>query len=264
MLKGLWRITASFKFANGFSAWLLAISFPFLSLAFLYKRNPRIRKAVSVLAALLIYCLYYTYTRGASLSFIFVLFLMLLIIGGRAYYITFFSLLFVLGALMLVLPENLKNTIGLSKIVSYGSSGTHRLAMWQTAWRMFVDRPFLGQGLNTFMANYERFKAPHGVDGIWYAHNCYLQIAAETGIIGILSFLWMGAKMVIVSLKSWRDINDEFLRYLYLGLFCGIVAFLIHMSVEVSLYSLQLAVLFYVLLGLLMAIKNIGLRHGKI
>ncbi|GAG18543.1 unnamed protein product, partial [marine sediment metagenome] len=59
-------------------------------------------------------------------------------------------------------------------------------------------------------------------------------------------------------------IKDEFLRYLYLGLFCGIVAFLIYSGLDTILYSLKLAVLFYFSLGLLMAIKNVGLKYGKV
>ena len=127
---------------------------------------------------------------------------------------------------------------------------------------MFLDRPFLGQGLNTFMANYARFRVP-GDYGVWYAHNTYLQIAAETGLFGLAAFLWMIIKTAAVSVRSWRLIDDGFLRYLYLGLFCGIASFLVLSSIDVTHYSLRLAVLFYFSLGLLMAVKNLGLSTRK-
>ena len=107
------------------------------------------------------------------------------------------------------------------------------------------------------MANYERFRMP-GESGIWYAHNCYLQIAAETGIFGLLAFLWMAGRLITASLKSWKLIKDEFLRYR------GLVSFLIYSGSDTILYSLRLAVLFYFSLGLLMAIKNVGLKYGKV
>ncbi len=253
-----YRVSAAFKFPNGLSAWLLVVTFPFISLLLFYKKTKKLTTANAILAVLLVCCLILTHTRGAYVSFILVLGL-LLFLKSRKICIIFVVLVV---ALILFLPENLKYYMGLSGLFDSGSS-PHRLRMWTTAWKMFMERPLLGQGLNTFMANYERFKSPLE-EGIWYAHNCYLQIAAEIGLFGLLSFLWMVARVVITSLKSWRLIDDEFLRYAYLGLFCGLLAFLLHIGVEMSLYSLRLAVLFYFSLGFLMGIKKIGLNHGKI
>lgn len=183
--------------------------------------------------------------------------------GGKKYRAVCLVIILVIVLLMVVLPEKVKEPLGLANLFSYGVSGGHRLNMWRTAWGMFMEKPLTGQGLNTFMANYKRFKVPEdGADYVWYAHNCYLQIAAELGIFGILSFLWLIGRMALISLKSWRLIKDEYLRFLYLGLFCGIAAFLMHSGVETSLYSLKLVVLFYFMLGLLMAIRKIGLSHG--
>ncbi|NQT06426.1 MAG: O-antigen ligase family protein [Candidatus Omnitrophica bacterium] len=268
------RVTSCFKFPNGLSAWLLMVFFPFASLAFLYTtkrssltgdhKNHLLPKAINyILVALILYTLFFTYTRGAFISFAAGLTLFLFLISGKRFRVVFFSLAAVIILLILFLPKELKEPIGLSNIVSYGTSGKHRLRMWATAWRMFADRPFTGQGLNTFMANYEAFRGPHE-EGIWYAHNCYLQMAAEIGVFGLLSFLWMIIKTAVVSIKSWRRINDEFLRFAYLGLFCGIMSFLFHSGMETSLYSLKLVVLFYFSLGLLMGIKKVGMQNGKV
>ena len=266
-LFSLQHMTSAFKFPNGFSAWLLIVSFPFICLTFFYKEDLRVRLTSLGLTVLTSYCLFHTYTRGAIISFILAVFLMFLLKGGKIYYAICAILIIGIAVIALVLPEDagpykgIRYYIGMSELVS-GISSQHRIRMWTTGWKMFMDRPLLGQGLNTFMANYERFRIPEEY-GIWYAHNCFLQIGAETGIFGLLAFMWMILRMTVTSIKSWKFIEDRFLRYVYLGLFCGIVAFLIHSAVETNLYVLQLAVLFYLSLGLLTAVKKMGLSYGK-
>ena len=257
------RMTASFNFPNGLSAWLLIISLPFISLALYYKRNKHLRIISSVLAVFLVVCLFLAYTKGAIVGFILGLALLFFLKMGKRQKTLCIVFLLLATTIILLVPHELRESFNLSSISWYGTSAQHRLQLWATAWRMFMDRPLLGQGLNTFMANYERFRGPLE-KGIWYAHNCYLQIAAELGIFGLLVFLWMIIRMAISSVRSWKRIDDEFLRYTYLGLFCGIAAFLMHSAVETSLYSLQLAVLFYFSLGLLMGIKRIGCSYGKV
>lgn len=264
-LNQLVRITASFNFPNGFSTYLLITVLPFIALATFHKEDLRIRVASLILAVLAAYSLFLTYTRGAYFSFTLALVSMFLLARRETSPLLFLIIIGGIAAVMLTLPADLKLGVDLKNIFTTDSSGLHRVRMWTTGWNMFMDRPFLGQGLNTFMANYEKFKVPYEpVGGKWYAHNCYLQIAAETGIFGLVSFLWLAARMIRDSVRSWRRIDDDFLRYAYLGLFFGVFSFLIHIFVEMSLYSLQLAALFFFSLGLLSAIRKIGLNYGKI
>ena len=54
---------------------------------------------------------------------------------------------------------------------------------------MFIARPWIGLGLGTFMFNFKKFIAEDYKFTASYAHNCYLQMASELGIIGLLAFL---------------------------------------------------------------------------
>ena len=258
------RITGSLKFPNGLSTFLLMSALPFVSLALFFRKNVKLKTVCIILATFSIYCLILTYTRGAIISFILALTLMLFLRTEKKHLSFLFILLIIGVILVFALPKEMMANIGLRDIFSYGTSTQHRLRMWTAAWNMFMEKPFTGQGLNAFMMNFERFKvAGESVEGVWYAHNCYLQMAAEIGVFGLLAFLWMAFRMFLVSCKSWRLIEDEFLRYAYLGLFCGITGFLIHIAVEMSLYSLQLAAFFYVSLGLLMGIRRTACHSGR-
>jgi putative inorganic carbon (HCO3(-)) transporter len=128
-------------------------------------------------------------------------------------------------------------------------AGAHdRWLMWQAALGMIRDRPWLGHGVNTFMANYlaywvggERFPR--------YAHNCYLQVAAETGLIGLSAFLGLLGAVFWRVLAGVREATPE-QRLLLLGLGAGLLAFATQSALDTNFYSLRQAALFWVLAGL--------------
>ena len=68
-----------------------------------------------------------------------------------------------------------------------------RLSENIAAFRMWQDHPVLGIGAGQFPSNYRAYAAKIGLDARSErnAHNSYLQAAAETGTLGLLSFLGM-------------------------------------------------------------------------
>ena len=71
----------------------------------------------------------------------------------------------------------------------------------------------------------------------------------ETGIFSLISFLVFTFSLVGLSVRRFLVSQD----FLLLGLLTGVVSFLVHSFFEVNLYSLQLAVLFWVWVGLISA-----------
>ena len=64
-----------------------------------------------------------------------------------------------------------------------------RFVLWQTTLKMFLAHPLLGTGLGTWHAIYPAYRpdADNSTYG-YYAHNDYLQILQETGLIGAAIF----------------------------------------------------------------------------
>lgn len=119
---------------------------------------------------------------------------------------------------------------------------------WLVAWRMFLDHPVLGAGLGRFMALYKDY-APT-VEVGWsrpqYAHNCYLQILAESGVAGLAAFLAVAGWGLIAAARiAWRDPKHP-----ALAVATALLAFLLNMGFDTGLYSLTMAALFWLLLGL--------------
>ena len=121
-----------------------------------------------------------------------------------------------------------------------------RFKYWQVAFRMIQENPYFGKGVGTFMDYFSKYMPNLSVS---YAHNCYLQIFAETGIFSILCFLTYIFSMVYLGIKSFMKNK----ALLLLGFLVGSFAYLIHAFFDTLLYSLPLAFLFWIWVGLLTA-----------
>ena len=76
-------------------------------------------------------------------------------------------------------------------------------------------------------------------------------MASEVGIVGALLFLFFLVTVLIYSLRGITTMPGEkgFRKDYAKGLFAGLVGFSLNCVVDTHLYSVTLAVLFYLLLG---------------
>jgi O-antigen ligase len=181
-------------------------------------------------------------------------------LGNRRFFI--FSILLIT---IVLVSFPLLSYVAKNRIIHFfefneGGGFSQRHFLWKTGLDMFTERPILGQGLGTFMFNFERFK-PKDYPAGWeisYAHNCFLQIASETGILGFLSFITMITILFFVSIKILIGIKKNVLYYHILsGLLIGIFAYLVGSTFDTNLYSLPLAVLFWFMVGLVVGVIKI-------
>ncbi len=98
----------------------------------------------------------------------------------------------------------------------------------------------------------------------YYPHNSYLQMTAESGVLGIGAFLWVLAALFGTSLANIKGINDKFYRAVLVGLLAGLFGFLIHSFVDTDFYSLQLGNLMWFMMGLIAAVQRISLRKTHV
>jgi O-antigen ligase len=106
------------------------------------------------------------------------------------------------------------------------SSG--RLHYWQVAWQIFLHNPILGTGLDSFSLSYPLFDTWNGQQRVEQAHNDYLQILADAGILG---FICVAAFIFFLYKKGLQTINntdDRFRRGTAIGALGGIFGILVH------------------------------------
>jgi len=146
-----------------------------------------------------------------------------------------------------------------------------RFDMWETGWRIFREHPIVGNGLNSFFGKFMEFrndsyKNKRGS----YAHNGYLQIASDTGILGLATFLIILFRAFYSSMVSTgilrgfmrrrADSGDPETRFYHtfaIGLSGALLAFLVHSFFDTNLHSLPLVALFWFALSILLSLRGI-------
>lgn len=76
----------------------------------------------------------------------------------------------------------------------------NRLRIWHTSVEMIAARPLFGTGFGTFERAYERRRAP-GMSPEPFAFNLWLNLAVETGLVGLAAATWLAIEAV----RRWRS-----------------------------------------------------------
>jgi O-antigen ligase len=122
-----------------------------------------------------------------------------------------------------------------------------RLKIDRDTLRMFLKRPLLGWGLGTFGEIYPQFQSFYTNSIVDYAHNDYLQLLAETGVVGFAVAIWFlvaALRPAARKLAKWpSDLNGA----VALASTLGISGILVHSLVDFNLHIPANAALFYML-----------------
>jgi O-antigen ligase len=103
-----------------------------------------------------------------------------------------------------------------------------RLAHWQAALSMFRHRLWTGVGLGCYEPAYPAFALINWPIALGHAHNIYLNLAAETGLMGLLAYL---ALWGVVLWQTWR-VTRRAGGGLMRGLAVGLLGAWTHISVH--------------------------------
>ncbi|MGF1762262.1 O-antigen ligase family protein [Aliivibrio kagoshimensis] len=105
------------------------------------------------------------------------------------------SLGMVVAAGMFVMAQMSERSFGGNTEVGVDESSMGRLYAWQAAFRMAVDNPLTGVGIDNFYYNYFYYSAHW--DGLNHAvHSTWFGILAETGFLGLLVFIYLIAVLI--------------------------------------------------------------------
>ncbi len=253
------RIYATFPTPNDFGCYLITV-IPFLVTVFFTKfRFKAVKFILPALFTLLFTCLVMTVSKGAWFAFI----ASALFLGVWIYPVGVFFLL--LGLFITVTqpfyPALIKERLGSFFLgfdaSSLGDPGSiERKIFWQAGWKMFKSSPWIGLGLGTFMFNFKRFVIDTYKYGPAYAHNCYLQMLSELGVIGLVSFLSILILFFYNGIKIIHNREKTFFWYILLASLAAVLGYSVQMAVDTTFYSLDLGLLFWILLGLGVAAMN--------
>ncbi len=141
-----------------------------------------------------------------------------------------------------------------------GDSAARRIII-ETHWQAFLDRPLLGHGLNTFHelnVHYARPENWPSLRPIGSAHNIFVQLLEETGLVGAVLFTLMLAPPLWRALKiAWLDRSGAEWAAASIG---GAVLCFGHGAVDFGLQVPALAAIFAYTLGAFSRIESAQAR----
>jgi O-antigen ligase len=126
---------------------------------------------------------------------------------------------------------------------------TGRAHFWAVTLDIIKAHPIVGTGLGAFSVIYTRYDSRNGLFRLEQAHNDYLQVLSDAGIIGaVLAFSF-------VALLFWKAISrarskDDFRRGVALAALSGCFAVLVHSFFDFTLHTTSNALLFLVMAAL--------------
>lgn len=198
---------------------VIVLALPFVIFGFL-RSNLSGKIIYASIFALFSFELLNTYSRGGYLAFFLILFLIM-------FFFTKINLFFigtVVGILILALPfvppAYAERFETLSLITANPGTGIYQEGSFRgrtseliAGWEMFKDYPILGIGAANYAINYQKYAQIVGIETRTEqreAHSLYVEIMAETGILGILTFLgflfalFRGLSNIKLSLRRTR------------------------------------------------------------
>ncbi len=255
---GLVRATAAFKDSNLLGIYLSAFAPLILGLSLYYFKNKQklIFTFVSLIALIGIIL---TYSRPTLLAIYIVLFFLGIAKKDKA----IIALLIIFTLISpFILPKSVKNW---AREVEYNPfrfiCNDDRIAVYRNSLNMIKDHPFIGLGANTYMKNYKKYREPIEYRNIvtkdyMYAHNNFLHMAAEIGLIGLGIFIWLLYKLFMECNNIYRKLEDGYLKIISLSLSACLIAFLVNGLTESSLYYSRVAIIFWYIMGLALALNK--------
>lgn len=147
-----------------------------------------------------------------------------------------------------------------------------RFLTWQSTLNMIKDKPFFGSGIGSFKLNYLYYQADllrQKPDYLKYynksaeAHNEYLQIWSEMGIIGLLFFLLFIYLFYHHSIKIIRELEKNEEKIILIGLISGITITLFHSIFSFPLHIPATSAAFWFMVGLTVVTEDMFLKKNR-
>lgn len=190
-------------------------------------------------------CMILTYSRGAWLGLLFAGALFFLLLNPRLILLA----PFVLIAMYFVLPETV-----VSRFTSIGNLGdnstSYRVYIWLGTLAMLKDYWMcgIGPGDGAYNAVYPAYsfngiEAPH-------AHNLFLQIVCDAGIVALAVFvvvMFLFVRMMCAAISREKDSKS---RILQIAILSGVFGFMVQAMTDYSFYNYRVMFVFWVYLAL--------------
>lgn len=169
-------------------ALVLVIFVPLFAELALSTRGIR-RFSWGLLLAILVTGVFVTVSRGGALALMAALAFTFYDRGRSRLRLLLAPALAAVVVVMLVLAGVNDRSGGVLKVGELDESSQGRLDAWESGIRMTWHNPVFGVGFGQFAANYESYVRDPVIRGPTVAHNSFIHVAGETGLLGFIPFM---------------------------------------------------------------------------
>jgi putative inorganic carbon (HCO3(-)) transporter len=136
--------------------------------------------------------------------------------------------------------------------ISTDESNLERINRWNSAIRMFREKPVFGHGPGTYMFKYapyqrswEKTAISTNFGDLGNAHSEYIGPLAESGFFGGLSIVIIGIVSLITGFRVYKRLTNKRLKGIVLGMVLGLITYLVHGSLNNFLDTDKASALFW-------------------
>ncbi len=210
------RRVESFSFSLSWGNFTAVLSIFILIYIIWSDVSKKIKILLGLFELVLLVNLIFTQSRGAWLGFLTALVILGFLKGKK---FLFISLIIIL-VIFMFLPNNYTSRFMSSFDIEYdlktNRSNSVRIALWHTSLEMLKDNPINGVGYDNYRDAYLKQYKVKGVRAFGHAHNNLLNFAAEMGILGLSSFIYLMyiiLKKLIIYYKSEEKLELKLFHF---------------------------------------------------
>lgn len=145
--------------------------------------------------------------------------------------------------------------------ISSDASNLERINRWNAAMRMFSERPVLGWGPGTYQFEYGPFQRASektiistDLGDMGNAHSEYIGPLAESGVLGLLSVLFILISVIYTGLNVYRKAADRQTRLYALSATLALITYFVHGTMNNFLNTDKASVPFWGLVAIITAL----------
>ena len=237
-------LITSFFTLNSYLSQYLILIIPLILSLFLFKKIKKEKIFLGIVLSLTFILLLLTMERGAWLG---------ITIGVLTMGIMLRDKRILIGFPLLLLLTLFVSPLFRAHATSIFRPQCHseRLCCMRSCLTMIKKHSLIGVGLGNFRYVYPGYMLAGAKEKMLHAHNVFLQIAVEMGILGLLAFLWL-LFLFFKDILSQRQ-EDRYLKVVSIGFCAGIIAIFITSLFHDVFHSRQIATLTWYIIGMVVA-----------
>lgn len=158
----------------------------------------------------------------------------------------------VVGSILIGGESSLTRLAETANSEDFSTSRTH---IWSVTLQIITNNLPFGAGLGAFGVAYTPFDSLNGLERVEQAHNDYLEVLANAGIVGLIIGAFFIYQLFRTGLEN-ANTSNTFRRGVCVGALAGCFAILVHSLFDFVLHTTAISILFLMLVSLVVASGN--------